>query len=126
VEAKASDSPVCLGIAPLRAREHNVEHKEGEKYSEHTDKLQHRSGSHTAILFLFCRLDKSGKHNADAKEVADVGEMHVEIPTDHTEVIKDSKTCDSSDKSEGAVNCVINKLCGSVFYHNTSPFILRY
>ena len=61
--------------------------------------------------------------DANAKIVAQVCKVHVEIPTDRADVIKDSKTCDTTDKSEGAINCVINQLRCSVFKHNFFSFL---
>ena len=41
---------------------------------------------------------------SDAKIVADIGKVHVEIPTYHFNIIKNSKACDNPYKSERAVN----------------------
>ncbi len=108
VEAQAANTPVCLGIAPFCAGKHNVEYKEGQKNAKHADKFQHWRGRNVAILLLFCRLDQSGKHNADAKVIADVGEMHVKIPTNRLNVIKDSQACNHTNKAERAIDGLIN------------------
>jgi hypothetical protein len=47
--------------------------------------------------------------------------VDIEIPTDHIDVVKDSQRGDDADKSKGAVNCLKNQLCGSVFNHDYSP-----
>jgi hypothetical protein len=121
VEAQASYTPVCLRVTSLCACKHNVEHEEGEKYSEHSDKLEKGSGGNVAVLLLFCRLDKGGKHHAEAKKIADVGKVNVEIPTYRVDIIKDSRACDNAHESERAIDSLIDQLSGSVFYHYLSP-----
>jgi hypothetical protein len=90
VEGNASDSPVKLGIASLCSGKHNIEYKERKQDTEHSDELKYRSGSNVAVLFFLNSLNKSGKHNTKAKEVADVSKVHVEIPSKHLDVIKNS------------------------------------
>ena len=124
VEQKTTDAPVELRITSCRACEHNVKDKEGKQNAEHTDKLQKRRRRNCTILFLFDRLDQRGEHNADAKKVTDIGEVYVEIPTDHMDVIKDTKACDTAHKAERAINGLENELRGSVFNHNVSLFLL--
>jgi hypothetical protein len=68
-------------------------------------------------------LNKSGYHHAKAKEITDVGKMHVEIPTEHRYIIENSKARNTTNKSKGAINSLKNKLCCSVFDHNCSPFL---
>jgi hypothetical protein len=123
VEAQAANTPVCLGIAAGRAGKHNVKHKEGQKNAQHSNKLQHRNGRNVAVFFLFCRLNKSGDHHAKAKEIADVGEVNVKIPTDRADVVKNSKAGDEAYETKRAINGLENKLCGSVFNHGLSPFV---
>jgi hypothetical protein len=118
VEAKTADTPVCLGIASLSACEHDVKYKEGQKNAEHSDKLKQGCSSYVTVLFLFCRLDQSGKHHADAKKITDIGEVNVEIPTDRIDIVEDSKACNDTYKSEGHVDSLINQLGSSVFDHN--------
>ena len=123
MESKASYSPVKLRIASLRTCEHNIEHKERQKYSEHSYKFQDGSNGNVAVFIFSCGLNKLGKHNAKAKKITDVGKMHVEIPTDHIDVIKNSETRNASDKAERAIKGLENKLCCSVFTHKASPLI---
>jgi hypothetical protein len=125
VEAKATDAPVCLRISSFGACEHNVKYEEGQKDAEHSNKFQQRSGSYVAVLLLFCSLDQRGKHHTDAKEITDVGEVNVEIPTDRFNVVKDSKACNNTNKSESAIDGLENELCGSVFNHDYSPYIVN-
>ena len=40
--------------------------------------------------------------------------MYIEVPTDHIDVIKDSNTCNGTDKSEGTIDRIENQLSGSV------------
>ena len=47
--------------------------------------------------------------------------MHVEIPTDRANVVKDSKACNNAHESERAIYRLKYKLCGSVFNHFDSP-----
>ena len=77
MENKASDSPVCLRVASLCACKHNVKHKECKQNSEHSNKLQNRSGLYVAVLFFSYRLNQSSEHNANAEKVTDICEMHV-------------------------------------------------
>lgn len=67
-------------------------------------------------------MNKSGKHNTKAKEVADVSKVHVkvhvEIPAEHLDVIKNSEASNASYKSESAINRLINQLRCSVFNRN--------
>ena len=123
VEYKASDSPVCLRIASLCARKHNVEHKERKKNTKHAYKLKDGRNGNEAVFFFLCGLNKRCKHNANAKEVTDICEMNVEIPTNYVNVIKDSKTRNKAHKSERTVNSLENKLRCSVFNHNFSLFL---
>ena len=69
------------------------------------------------MIFLFCRLNQRSKHNTNAKEIADVCKVHIKIPTEQVDVVKNSETCNTSYKPECAINCVENQLCGSVFNH---------
>ena len=126
VEYKASDSPVCLRITVCRACEHNIEYKEGQEDAQRSDKLQYGGYRNVAIILLFRRLDQGRKHNTDAKEIADVGKVYVEIPTDHIDVIKDTERSNAAHQSECAINCVKNELCRSVFNHDLSPLIYDY
>jgi hypothetical protein len=118
VEAQAADTPVCLGIAAFCAREHNIKNKEGQKNAKHSDKFQKGCSGNEAVFLLLCRLNKSGKHNTDAQEIADIGEVNVEIPTDRVNVVKDSKACHEPHESQGNVDGLINQLGSSVFDHN--------
>ena len=115
---KAADAPVCLRITACSACEHNVKDEEGQKNSKHTDKLQKGGGRNIAVLFLLCGLNQRSEHYADAQEIADVGEVNVEIPTNYIDVIEDSQTCDTSHKAQGAIDGLKNQLCRSVFDHN--------
>ena len=124
VEAKAADAPIELRIATGRACEHNVEHKECEQNTEHTDKLQHGCRGDVAVFLLSCGLYQSGKHYADAKEIADVGEMNVKIPAQIGNVIEYSEARNSADESERAIYGLVDQLCGSVFDHNKLLYIL--
>ena len=69
-------------------------------------------------------MDQRGKHHADAQKIADVGEMHIEIPTDGRDVIKDAEAGDEADKTQGAINGLENQLCRSVFDHMNHPSVL--
>ena len=128
VEAKAADAPVCLGIAPLGTCKHNVKHKEGQQNAEHADEFEHGCNGDVAVLFLLCRLNQRRKHYTKAQKVTDIGEMYVEIPTDHLNVIKDTKACDNTHKSEGTIDSLENKLRCSVFNHGNTPlsFSIQY
>jgi hypothetical protein len=66
-------------------------------------------------------LDKGGKHHAEAKKIADVGKVNVEIPTYRVDIIKNSRACDNAHESERAIDSLIDQLSGSVFYHYLSP-----
>ena len=118
VEQKASDSPVELRIAAFGPRQHNVEHKEGQQDAEHTDELQHGGNRYVAVLLLLGRLNQAGEHNAEAKEIADVGEVNVEIPADRVDVIENSRTGHTAHEGQGAVDRIKDQLCRSVFNHN--------
>ena len=106
METKATNSPVKLRVTSLCTCKHNVENEKGKKNTEHSDELQHRSCVNVSVVLLLCRLNQRGEHNTDAKKIADVCEMYVEIPTNGVDVVKDSKTCDTSYKPKGAINCV--------------------
>ena len=120
MEGQATNSPVKLRIASLCSCEHNIEYKERKKDAKHTNKLEYGSSSNVAVLLLLDRLDQACKHNTKAKEIADVSKVHIEIPAEHLDVIKDAETRNASYKSEGAINGLIDQLCCSVFNHNTS------
>jgi hypothetical protein len=47
--------------------------------------------------------------------------VNVEIPTDHTYVVENSKARNEAYKTECAINSLENKLCSSVFNHDFSP-----
>jgi hypothetical protein len=121
VEGEAADSPVCLRIAACRACEHKVEYEEGQKDAEHTDKLQYGSSLDIAVLFLFRRLDQASEHNAEAEEIADIGKVYVEIPTDRMDIVKDTRRCNAAYESKRTIDRVKNELCGSAFDHDNSP-----
>ena len=121
VEKKATDAPVCLRITALGTCEHNVEHEEGEKDSEHTDELDERYSGNVAIILFLYSLDKSGNHSTDAKEIADVGKVDVEIPTYYVNIVEYSETCNESNKSKRTVDRLVNKLYCSVFDHKGTP-----
>jgi hypothetical protein len=53
-------------------------------------------------------LDQSGKHHTDTEEIADIGEMNVEIPANGIDVIEYSETCNAAYKSERAINSLEN------------------
>jgi transcriptional regulator of met regulon len=57
-------------------------------------------------------------HNAKAKEVAYVGKIRVEIPTNILNVVENAKASNTTNKPERAVNSLKNKLCRSVFNHD--------
>jgi hypothetical protein len=122
VEAQAAYTPVELRVAAFRACEHNVKYKECQKYAEHADKFEHGSSGNVAVALLLCRLDKSGKHHAEAKKIAEVGKVNVEIPTDSADVVEDSEAGNCTNEPECTVNGLKNKLCCSVFNHDRSPF----
>ena len=124
MEENAYYSPVSLRLATLRACEHNVEDEEGEKNTEHADKLQNWSNGNVAVLLSLSRLDKRRDHYADAKEVADVGEVDVEVPANHGNIVKYAERGDHTDKTERAINGLENKLCSSAFDHNVFLFLL--
>jgi hypothetical protein len=117
VEAQAAYSPVALRIAPLCTCEHDVKDKEGQKNTEHADKLEQGGCGNVAVFLLLCRLNQRGKHYADAKEVTDVGEVNVEIPADHADVVKDAKASYKADKAKRAINGLENELGCSVLNH---------
>ena len=48
------------------------------------------------------------EHNANAKVVADIGEVDIEIPTNQVDVVKDSKTSHTAYKTKGDIDCLIN------------------
>ena len=108
VEKKASDSPVKLRIASLLTCEHNIEHEEGQKYSEHSDKLHQGGGSYVSVVLLLNGLDQSRKGNAEAKEIAKVSKVNVEIPAEHRNIIKNSKARNASYDTERAKNRIKN------------------
>ena len=124
MEQKASHPPVCLGIPVCRTGEENVEYQEGQQNAQHSDKLQNGHCTDTAVFLLLHGLDQSGKHHADAEEIADVCEMHVKIPANGMDVIENSQACKAAYEAEGAVNCLKNQLCCSVSDHDHSPFCL--
>jgi hypothetical protein len=123
VEAETANTPVCLRIAALSTRKHNVEYKEGQKNSEQSDKLQQRSGGNVAVFFLFYRLDQAGNHNTEAKKITDVGKVNVKIPTNRFDIIKNSKARNASNQTERAIDSLENKLYCSIFNHISYPFI---
>jgi hypothetical protein len=96
VEAKTSDSPVCLRITAFCTGKHNVEYKESEQNAKHSNKLQNGSSRNETVFFFLCRLNKRSGHNANAKEIADVGKVDVEIPTDRTNIVEDSQACNAT------------------------------
>ena len=98
VETKATNSPVRLRIATFRACKHNVKYEEGEQDAEYADKLQKRSGCHEAVFLLLNRLYQRSHHNTKAKEIANVGKVYVEIPTDCFNIIKNPKASNTTDK----------------------------
>ena len=108
MEAQAAHTPVCLGVTAFCASEHNVKHKEGQKNSEHSDKLQKGRSRNEAIFFFPYRLNERSKHHANTQEIADVGEVDIEIPADHVYVVEDSKTCYKAYKAKGNVDGLIN------------------
>ena len=117
MEAKAADSPVELRIATLCTCKHDVKHKEGQKNTKHADKLEQGNRGNVAVFLLLCRLNQRGKHYADAKEVTDVGEVNVEIPADHADVVEDAKTRNAAHQAERAINGLENELGRSVLNH---------
>ena len=81
--------------------------------------------SFAGLTFLFlCGLNQRGKHHTEAQEIADVGEVYVEIPADELDVVEDSETCDTANKSQRAVDGLKNQLGSSVFNHNDPPYSL--
>jgi hypothetical protein len=66
-------------------------------------------------------LNKGGKHNSDAKEITDVGEIYVKIPTEIRDVVKYSEPGNAANKSECQINRLIYQLNSSVFYHHKLP-----
>ena len=108
MENKASNTPVCLGITAFCACKHNVKNKEGQKNSEHSDKLQKGRSRNKAIFFFPYRLNECSKHHANTQEITDVGEMDVEIPADQVHVVEDSKACHDAYKAKGNVDGLIN------------------
>ena len=55
-----------------------------------------------------------------AKVIAQIGEIDIKIPTNHIDIVKDSKACNTTHQTKGAVYCLINDLCCSVFDHLVS------
>jgi hypothetical protein len=104
VEEQASNTPIQLRVAPLLACQHNVEDEKSKQNSKHTNKFEERKSRNVAILLLFYRLNQSGKHNANAKKIADVCKVNVKIPTKEIDVIKNAKACNTAYKTECAIN----------------------
>ena len=108
MECKAADSPVCLRISSFCTGQHDVENKESEQNAQHTYKFQNGYCGNIAIGAFLCGLDKSGEHNGYAKEIADIGEVDVEVPANNIDVIKDAEAGNAANKTEGAVKGLIN------------------
>jgi hypothetical protein len=53
-------------------------------------------------------LHQSGCHNAYAKEVANVGKMHVKIPTNRLDIVKNTKTSNAPNETKRTVNGLKN------------------
>jgi hypothetical protein len=70
-------------------------------------------------------LDQRRQHHADAQEVAQVGEVNVEIPAEHIDVIKDAPRCHQANQTQGAIDGLVDQLYRSVFNHGSISFILR-
>jgi hypothetical protein len=66
-------------------------------------------------------LDQPGKHNSQAKVVADVCKVDITIPADHTDIIENSKAGNTSHKAKGAINSLKDQLRGSVLNHTDTP-----
>ena len=120
METKAANAKIQLRIATCCTCKHNIEYEEGEQDAEHTDKFEYGCCGNIAVVFLSCGLYQCGKHDTQAKEIAEVREMDIKIPAQIGEIIKESQACDHADESQCAINCLINQLCGSVFYHKNS------
>ena len=121
MEAQAVHTPVRLGITAFCACQHNVKHQEGQKNSQHTDKFQHRHGRNITVFLLSCGLDQTGKHNSQAKIIADVCEVNIAIPADHTDIVKNSQAGNTAHKAKGAINRLEEQLRCSIFDHIRSP-----
>ena len=106
MKSEATYSPVKLRISAFSTCKHNIEHKEGKQYAEHSDKFQKRSRCNKAVLFFLCRLNQSGKHNADAKKIAYICKVHIEVPAYHIYIVEDTQTCNAANKAERTVNCL--------------------
>ena len=124
MENQAAHTPVCLGITAFRTGQHDVEYQEGQQNAKHTDELEDRHSRNIAVFVLLCCLDQRGKHHTEAQEIADVGEVYVEIPANGIDVVEDSETCDTANKSQRAVDGLKNQLDSSVFNHNNPPYSL--
>jgi hypothetical protein len=117
VEKKTSDTPVELGIASRSSGKHEIEHKEGQKYTEYSDKLEQGRCAYIAVFLFLYRLNEPRDHNAEAKEITEVSEVHVEIPTYRADVVEDSEARNTAYNTECAIYGLVDKLCCSVFYH---------
>ena len=124
MENQAAHTPVGLGVTAFRTGQHDVEHQEGQQNGQHADELQHGCGGDVAVILPFYRLDQGREHDTDTEIIADVGEMDVEIPANDIDVVEDSETCDTANKSQRAVDGLKNQLDSSVFNHNDPPYSL--
>ena len=108
MEKKASYPEVCLGVAPLCACKHSIEHKKGKKNSKHSDKLKKRRGIYVSVLLFSCGLYQGGGHNADAKKIADISNMYVEIPAYGINIVENSKARNEAYKTKRAIEQLMN------------------
>jgi hypothetical protein len=98
VEANTPYPPVRLRISALCARKHNVKYKKREQYPQHSDKFYDRRRRNVAVLFSFDCLHQSRNHNAQTQEIADIGKMHVKIPANYLNIVKNPKACNAAYK----------------------------
>ena len=114
---QAADSPVELGITVRCSGEQGIEYHKGQQDCQHTDKFQQGRDRHIAILFLSCGLNQLGRHNTNAEIVAQVREMHVEVPAEHGVVVKNTKAGKNSHEAQRTIKRLINELRRSVRFH---------